>query len=324
MSIIIDEQLARLRHQEHLREARRHDIVREALQLERAREAEARGRGEPTALGPLALLALWFVGLNALAGAAALLLAPRHAGAMFFWAIEPPLNAALLGALYLGGGIAVCLLARRGRWEPARALTPVLVSAGLLIAGVSLAHLDRFGPGLRPAYWLAVYLGAAPLALAVYAAQERLGASWEVREPVAPAARALAVGTGALLVGAGAALIIWPAPAVAAWPWPITPLTLRVFAAWFAAFGVGLLWFLADGDWGRLAILPRMLIGAAALALAALIVHHSDLTTTGPGLWLYVAHLVALAAAGALLHWLQRGPRRAPRGYRPARGPAAR
>jgi len=27
---------------------------------------------------------------------------------------------------------------------------------------------------------------------------------------------------------------------------------IRIFASWFSAFGVGLLWFLKERDWGRL------------------------------------------------------------------------
>lgn len=197
MNIYIVERLAALRRQEIQREAQQRAAAHAILEKHRARyRAEAMRRGGRTPLTPFALLVFWFVGLNALAGAASLMLAPRHTASLFFWTIEPALSAAMFGALYLGGGAAVCLLALRGQWEPARALIPVLTSAGLLISGVTLAHLDRFGGGPRLAYWLAVYLGAAPLALAVYAAQEELGAIWEAasrsrrprgRSPRAPA-----------------------------------------------------------------------------------------------------------------------------------------
>lgn len=60
---------------------------------------------------------------------------------------------------------------------------------------------------------------------------------------------------------------------VAAWPWPTTPLLIRIFAAWFSTFSIGLLWFLIDGDWERLALLPCLLLGAAGLDLAALLLH---------------------------------------------------
>lgn len=300
MNYFIEELLAHQRHQEHLREARRPRYAVLAASAPRS-TAPSPARTMTT----LTLLVFWFVGLNALAGAASLLLFAQHTNSLFFWPITPPLNAALFGALYLSGGAAVCWLAWRGRWEPARVLIPVLVSAGLLISGVTLAHLERFSPGVRLAYWLGVYAGAPLLALLVYALQERRGARWAVVTPLVPATRRLAAASGALLLGAGALIMVWPAPFVASWPWPVTPLMLRIFAAWFGAFGVGLLWFLVDNDWERLALLPRLLIGAAGLDLAVLVVHRGDLTTTGPRLWLYVAHLLALAGLGCLMYALQ-------------------
>jgi hypothetical protein len=247
----------------------------------------------------------WFVGLNALAGAAALMLVPTDIGSLFFWSITPPLNAALFGALYLGGGVAVCFSAVRGRWEPARVLIPVLVVAGTLISGVTLLHLDRFNPGPRLAYWLMVYTGAPLLALAIYIQQERRGASWAVTRPLAASTRRLAVSVGALLLLAGVLMLLWPEPAVARWPWPTTALMTRIFAAWFSAFGAGLLWFEIERDWGRLALLATLLLAAAGLDLAVLLIHWRALVPAGPSLWLYGAHLLGLGLVGALLHWLQ-------------------
>lgn len=290
---------------------RRHELLREAEEraLLRAVEHQRQNDMSPlvaTPMTPFALIVLWFVGLNALAGAASLLLAPTASATLFFWPITPPLNAALFGALYLGGGVAVCLLAWRGDWEPARALMPVLVSAGLLITGVTLAHLERFTPGPRLVYWLLVYAGAPLLAVVVYVVQERRGAVWNVRAPLRPVTRTVAAGSGGLLLGAGLLVLVRPEALVALWPWPITTLMLRVFAAWFAGIGAGLLWFLVDDDWSRLALLPRLLIAAAALDLAVLLAHRGDLMTHRPRLWLYGAHLLGLAALGILLHWLQR------------------
>jgi hypothetical protein len=298
-----DTLLARQRHEEQLRDAMQRQAVRRAL--------EEAGMLAPRAAPPrtmhrLTLLIFWFVGLNALAGAGALLLFPGQTESLFFWTITPPLNAALFGALYLVGGITTSLLARRGEWAAARVLIPVLVAAGLLISAVTLLHHDRFAPGLRLSYWLGVYVGAPLLALLVFWRQERRAADWTPATPLAPAARRLAVGSGIVLLGLGLLLLIRPEPAVAAWPWPITLLLLRIFAAWIAAFGVGLLWFHVEHDWRRLALLPTMLIGAGALDLVVLCVYRSDLTTTGPRLWLYVAHLLGMILIGTALHALQR------------------
>lgn len=310
MNSYIEEQLALQRRQQLARAAYHQADAAASVPDGAPREAGRARLGSTTPLARLARLALWCIGLNALAGAVSLLLFPGYTELLFFWAITPPLNAALLGALYLAGGIAVCGLARRGRWEPARVLFPVLTTAGLLIAGVTLAHHERFTPGLRLGYWLLVYVGAAVLAAALAVVQERRRAHWAVATRLAPAARWLAAVSGACVLVGGVLLLIWPAAAVAAWPWPTTPLITRIFAAWFSAFGVGLLWFLVDDDWERLALLPRLLVAAAGLDLAVLLIHRGDVTTTGPGLWLYVLHLLGLMLIGGLLHWLQRGQHR--------------
>src|SRR3712207_5627104 len=114
----------------------------------------------------------WFVAANALVGAFSLIFFPGNTDRLFFWEINPPINAALFGALYLGGAGIVALVTYRGRWEPARFLIPVLVSAGALISVTTLLHLDRFSPGLRLVYWLVIYVGAPLLALLFYRSEE--------------------------------------------------------------------------------------------------------------------------------------------------------
>lgn len=250
-------------------------------------------------------LIFWFVGLNALAGAGSLILFPGQTEQLFFWPVTPPINAALFGALYLTGGSAVCFVTLRGEWERARLFVPVLVAAGVLISGVSLIHIDRLSTGLRLGYWLIVYMGAPLLALAIYVRQEGRGANWAISEPLLPATRWIATGVGVLVLAAGSAFIIAPEPAVAAWPWPTTPLMTRIFAAWFSAFGAGLLWFQVDRDWSRLALLATLLIAAALLDLAMLLIHLGDVNNSGAPLWIYCAHLVGLALTGGLMHWLQ-------------------
>jgi hypothetical protein len=259
-----------------------------------------------TPLTPFSVVVLWFVALNALAGAASLILFPARTDQLFFWPITPPLNAALFGALFLSGAVTVGLAAHGGRWEQARILAPILVSAGAMISAVTLLHRDLFHPGPRLAYWLAVYIGAPLLALLIYARQERAGAVWEPQEPLAPAVRRLALLAGALLVAAGLAILTRPGPVVAAWPWPTGALTARIFAAWFAAFGVGLLWFQVERDWSRVRLLATMLILAAGLDLAALIAHRADVPGPSAALWLYGAHLLGLGLLGAAMHLLQR------------------
>ena len=248
----------------------------------------------------------WFVAINALAGALSLLFFPTRTHSLFFWEIKPALNAALFGALYLGGAAVVGWVAYRGQWEAARFLIPILVSAGIFISVTTLLHLDRFTPGLKLMYWLVIYLGAPLLALGFYLQHERSRGNWAVTHPVKPLTRLIALGLGGVLLGLGLVILLWPAGLVAYWPWPTTPLMLRIFAAWFSAFGVGLLWFQFDKDWKRLHLIATLMVAASGLDLLMILLHRNDLTTTGVSLWVYCFHLALFGLVGLWMHWLQR------------------
>lgn len=256
-------------------------------------------------MSPLLKVVFAFVAVNALAGALSLLLFPTRTAALFFWEITPALNAALFGALYLGGAVVVGWVTVRGQWEGARFLIPVLVAAGGLISLVTLLHLDRFQPGFKLAYWLIIYVGAPVLALGFYLTHERRGAAWTVTRPTHLLTRLVAVGLGAVLLLVGLGLLLFPRVAIPLWPWPMTPLMLRIFAAWFSAFGAGLLWFLVEREWTRVQHIATLMIAASALDLLMIFVHRADLTTTGLSLWVYCFHLALFGAVGLLLHGLQ-------------------
>jgi hypothetical protein len=256
-----------------------------------------------------ARLIFGFVALNALVGSLILILLPGQTDALFFWTITPPLNARLFGVLYLGGATAVFLAVWRNEWEPVRYLMPILVTAGLLITWVTLLHLDNFAPDIRTVYWLAIYIGAPLLALLIYGFQERQGANWVMTEPVRPLTHHVSLITGSIVSVVAVGIIVWPETAVANWPWPTSPLMVRIFAAWFGAFGAGLLWFQIERDWQRLHQIPTLMIAAAGLDLLMVLLHWESLTGTGPKLWLYVGHLLVLMGVGFLLHWSHAQPR---------------
>ena len=67
------------------------------------------GRGDRP-MSSLMKVAFWFVDANALAGAASLIFFSTDTVRLFFWEIKPAINAALFGALYLGGTVVVTLV----------------------------------------------------------------------------------------------------------------------------------------------------------------------------------------------------------------------
>lgn len=262
-------------------------------------------REQNTPLSLWARLIYLFVAVNALAGAVILMFFPKQTGAFFFWPVSPAINAGLFGALYLGGAAVVFWAAARNLWEPSRFLVPILVTAGAGISAVTLLHIDSFSGGARLAYWLVVYVGAPLLALLVYAHQERQDANWNVKAPVRPLTRRIATVTGAVVIVAGLFLGVWPETAIPYWPWQTSPLMVRIFAAWFVAFGAGLLWFNVERDWRRLVQIPNLMIAASTLDLLMIFVYREQLTRVDIALWLYCAHLVLFGIAALAMHVVQ-------------------
>jgi hypothetical protein len=257
---------------------------------------------------PLSLftkIVFWIVSLHALAGAGSLVFFPDRTDLLFFWEIKPPINAALFGALYFGGAVVVGWIALKGYWEPGRFLVPVLVSAGIFITLTTFLHLDRFGSPIKLIYWLIIYIGAPILALLVYFIYERNGANWSVAEPVNIVTRIVAILLGAVLLMLGIFIIVLPGLVVPYWPWPTSPLMVRIFASWFSAFGVGLLWFIFDHDWRRLHLIATLMIASSILDLAMIVIHRADLTSTGLNLWVYCFHLILFGAVGFFMNAVQ-------------------
>jgi hypothetical protein len=205
-------------------------------------------------------LLLGFVLLTALA-TNQLYLQSRHTDAYFAWTIRPPLTAAFLGAGYAAGLVLVLLALRTRSWAQARiaVLTVAVFSALTLLATV--LHRDKFHFGADGAiarfaawFWLAVYI-VVPIALVVLAwHQQRAPGNDPPRRHPVPMwlAGAFAV-QGLIMLVVGVALYVAPSTARSLWPWPLTPLTARVVAAWLIAFGVAAVLTLVERDLDRLA-----------------------------------------------------------------------
>jgi hypothetical protein len=107
----------------------------------------------------------------------------------------------------------------------------------------------------------------------------------------------------------GVIVLISPGFIVANWPWPTSPLMVRIFTSWFSAFGAGLIWFAFERDWQRVRPIATLMIASGVADLAMLFIHRGSVTSFGLNFWIFCLHLTLLGVVGALMHWLQRKAR---------------
>jgi hypothetical protein len=294
--------------------------------------APARTPAAPRPPGPvrelrpaMRVLLIAFCGLTAL-GIIALYVLSTATERYFAWTIEPPLTAALLGAGYAAGCVLVVLSLRDPVWAHTRLAVLTILVFVLVTLAATLVHLDRFHlqpefaglPLLARAaswFWLTVYV-VIPVAMVVaLVIQERApGVDPPPGHPV-PLGLRVALGIeSAVLLGVGVALWAAPSTATTLWPWPLTPLTARVTAAWLVAFGVATVLAALTGDLERLRTSAIAYTVFGVLLLVALARFPGTVDWNGIPAWLLTGLTVAIAATGAAGWWLAPAPERSGRG----------
>ncbi len=247
-----------------------------------------------------------FVVANAYAGAISLIFFPGDTESLFFWKIAPPINAVLFGMLYLIAGSVVLQAVIRGRWEPARYLTPMVIPFSLLLLLATLLHLDKFTPGFKLYYWLVVYIVAPAATIFFFWHYEHSSPKWSGQNnQVQPFIRWFAVGLGGLLAVYVLVSFISPEFVVNFWPWLLTPLLAKAFAAWLAALGGGLLWFAWEPDWKRLQPVSYLMALIPVATLVVLIFNRDQLKAVDLNMYVFVVALVGLGICGAIVTVVQ-------------------
>ncbi|HEX6754434.1 MAG TPA: hypothetical protein VF109_00660 [Mycobacteriales bacterium] len=258
----------------------------------------------------------------------------EHTAEWFAWTIQPPLTAAFLGGGYGAGFLMVLLALRTRAWAHARVpVISVLVFAVLTLVA-TLLHIDRFHLSAEEAavpraaawFWLGVYV-VVPVALTLLAVrQQRMpGADPERRQPLPLWLAVVLTVQGAIMLVVGAALFIAPATARSLWPWPLTPLTARVTAAWLVAFGFAAVLALAERDLERVEIAAIAFVVFGLLELVALARYGESVRWGSPAATGYLVVLLSVPPTGAAGWWIAaRGRRRRAAGAPPAAATRAR
>jgi hypothetical protein len=263
-------------------------------------------------LGVFALLTAMAVG--------ALFVLAGQTDRSFAWTIQPPLTAAFLGAGYAAGCVLVVLSLRDRVWARTRVpLLTILVFVVVTLAA-TLLHIDRFHlndefaalPWVARAaawFWLSVYVVVPVAMLALLLPQERTpGADPPARAPVPPVLRGLLGAQSVVLTAVGAALFVVPTTAATLWPWPLTPLTARVTAAWLVAFGLATALAALAGDLERLRTSTIAYTVFGVLVAVAVARYPGTVAWGDPAAWAFAAMVVAVIGTGAAGWWLAPSP----------------
>jgi hypothetical protein len=175
----------------------------------------------------------------------------------------------------------------------------------------TLLHLDKLhfgdeftalGPLAKGAawFWLGVYVVLPVAMLVLLVVQERTpGGDPPAMHPVPPVLRAALGVESVVLLVVGVALYVAPTTAATLWPWPLTPFTARVTAAWLLAFGLATMLAAFAGDLHRLrtATIAYTLFGV--LVLAAVLRFPATVAWGRPVAWMFLGMTIAVVLTGA-------------------------
>jgi hypothetical protein len=232
---------------------------------------------------------------------------PLRTDRYFAWTIGSPMTATFLGASYWAAVGLEFSAARARWWADARIAVPAVLVFTTTTLVVTAIHLEVFHLGdefelttqLVTWAWIAVYAIVPMLMVVALLLQRRHRTVVPPPTGLPVLVRVVTAALAVLLIGLGAALLVAPEWADAAWPWALTPLTGRAIGAWLVGLGTGAAHALIIDD--RPAIRP---LGVTAvlfgiLQFVALARHGDELDWNSPPAWVFVAVLVTLIALGA-------------------------
>jgi len=123
-----------------------------------------------------------------------------------------------------------------------------------------------------------------------------------------------AVRTGFLVAGLGQLvialfLVLFPNAAIDIWPWPLTPLTARSTAGWFA-FGLVGIMLVRETRWSAARVIVQALLLGLAIALVSVVRAWDEFDTSRVTTWVFLATLAAALVLMILLYAVMERRRR--------------
>ena len=249
---------------------------------------------------PLARQLISVILVLAIANGGFLYLLPSLAKDYYAWAIQPPINAAFMGAGYAAGIVATGLgFFVTRHWRSVRPLMTAFFGLGLTLLLATLLHWGRFKWGYPLTWiWTLVYLLIPISAVVIWRWHERNQAVLPP-DPRLEHVRLSSLVLGALLGVFALTLFAVPQIFLEVWPWQMTPLLARVFSGWYLLVA---LFFLTVGFGLRQAreipIAYLTTVAWSVLSLLLLVLYPESLRA-GWGLWAWAGlHIVLLLFSG--------------------------
>jgi hypothetical protein len=190
---------------------------------------------------------------------------PANTRARFAWNIEPVVMAAVLGAYYISTALVIILPLFARRWEMIRVmiLPTIFFTTAELLA--TLLHWSTFSVGTLPfTVWFLSYLLPPPILLGFYLWHERRAresSSAVPSDPLSADARRTLLHFGGVTTLLSLVMFGLPQLFIAFAPWPVTPLSARVFAGFLMAAGTLMLSMARENDRSRVLVgVPLLLL----------------------------------------------------------------
>lgn len=213
-----------------------------------------------------------------------------------------PLNGRFIASLYLAGGVVILAAALVRRAVDVRLALWSFLVITLMVLVMTLVYWDEFtrGGGI-PWLWMTTYV-VDPVACAVALVLLRLGPS---AQPGRHRSSAGFLVVAAVLGVAGLAMLTAAPSVLDAWPWTLTPLLSRVYAAFFLAFAVAAAMAASERRTPAVAGIVAGLLVLFCLSLAVSMLHLSRFDEGAPRWVWFGVHgtLLALVTSSGL--WLR-------------------
>jgi hypothetical protein len=212
-----------------------------------------------------------------------------------------PLNTRFVASFYLAGATGLIASAVARQAVDTRIYVVGFTAVTALLLTATVWYWATYTSGGIPYPWVTSYVVEPVIGAVTLGALHLRRAAIPARHPLTPVYAAQAAVFGVLGVVMAAA----PHAAARAWPWALTPVLARTYAAIFLAFALGAA--LAAHEARPAAVRPFALSSLVLVAATAVVslVHHSHFDG-GPSTWVWAAGLTAglagltLASAASL------------------------